>query len=358
VSHGWELLLADICEQPEVLARLLSDERVSGAASVFVPEGRPLVRLAGHGTSRNAATYAGYLLSTRLGLPCLTADIAATLAHRSPESLDGSVVIAFSQSGQTADIVAYTEFAGRGGARTVGLSNDDRSALATAADVHVDVGAGAERVIPATKTYTAEVLAAALIVQEVSASADVAADLADLPEHARSLIDRGLDWVRPVAERLVEVDRIIVVGDGFERATAREVALKLIEAAGITATAYDSLEALHGHLATADPGTAVLVIATAGPLLGDIELVAQAASAYGSPVIAIGDACDQVFASKSLSVPSVTESLAPLLTVIAGQLLACELARLRGSDAVNPPGLQKLVTARPSYVDSALGASS
>jgi glutamine---fructose-6-phosphate transaminase (isomerizing) len=128
--------------------------------------------------------------------------------------------------------------------------------------------------------------------------------------------------------------------------------LKLVEAAGVPAIAHSSLEALHGHLAALDGNVAVVLIATGGPLLEDLALVALTAHSYGARVVAVGDASEQLPAGLHLDVPPVPESLAPLLTAIAGQLLSCQLARLRRTDAANPPGLEKLVTARPSYLDA------
>jgi glucosamine--fructose-6-phosphate aminotransferase (isomerizing) len=354
VTASSHLFLADIREQPAAFLRLLHSDQAAAAAEIFVTSRPPLVRLAAHGSSLNAAVYASYLISTQLGLRSAPTDLSAVLADRSREPFDGDIVLAFSQSGETADVVSYVELARRRGARAIAVTNEGDSALAQAADVPVTLLAGRERAIPATKTYTTQLLAAAMIVQNVSRSREIAGGMARLPELADSIVDTAGDAARGAAEAMSTVRRIVVVGDGFEHATAREIALKLTEAAGIPATHLRSLEALHGHFATLRHDVTVVLVASPGPLLGDLQIACDAARRYGSQILAIGSACEEVDADLRLAVPIVHETLSPLLTVIAGQLLTCQLARLRDSDAARPPGLQKLVTARPSYLEPEL----
>jgi glucosamine--fructose-6-phosphate aminotransferase (isomerizing) len=352
LSSKADVFLEEIRQQPEALARLLKSDEVERAGQ-FIAERQPhLVRLAAHGSSRHAATYASYLIMTELGLRAGVADLSALLAHHSSEPFNDDMVLALSQSGETADVVEYVTRARARGAATIAITNDARSPLAAASERSVALLAGPERAIPATKTYTNQLLASALLVSHASGSDELISDLMRIPDLVEKQIAACFERAAEVADALLPARRMVVLGGGYEYATAREIALKLIEAAAMPTTAISPLEALHGHLAALRAEMPVLIFASRGPLFDELRAACRSAVEYGATVVAIGDAAEELEPDFALPVTPIREALAPILTVIAGQLLTYHLAARRNLDSANPPGLAKIVSLRPTYLDA------
>ena len=264
----------EIREQPEVAARLLRDGRpeIEAIADRLIARlaDREIdhVVIAARGTSDHAAIYAQYLFGAHLRLPVALATPSLISLYGVEPRLDRSLVIGVSQSGQSPDIVGVVAAARRQGAPTIALTNDAGSDLAAAAEHHIDLRAGPERAVAATKTYTAELLAIALLVTALEArlnpTAGRDAALAAVPDALAGALDTE-PAAEAVARHLAGRDRLIVVGRGFNYATAREMALKLKELARLAADPYSAADFLHGPLVLVEPGYPVIVLAPVGP---------------------------------------------------------------------------------------------
>jgi glucosamine--fructose-6-phosphate aminotransferase (isomerizing) len=343
----------EIREQPDVAARLLRDgaAQIDGIADHIA--GRLADReidhvvIAARGTSDHAAIYAQYLFGAHLRLPVALATPSLISLYGVEPRLDRSLVIGVSQSGQSPDIVGVVAAARRQGAPTIALTNDAESDLATAAAHHIELRAGPERAVAATKTYTAELLAVALLVTALEARLGPVAgrndELAAVPAAMAATLDTEQD-AETVARHLAGRDRLIVVGRGFNYATAREMALKLKELARLAADPYSAADFLHGPLVLVEPGYPVIVLASSGPTAPDIDaLLARLADLDVEPIV-ISDRPEAIdAASFAIRLPSgLPDWLMPIVAIIPGQLLALHLAIARGIDPESPRWIAKI----------------
>ena len=338
----------ELLEQPAALARLLTGARAAvDAAAAAVRAFRPrFIVTAARGSSDNAARYAKYLfgahnrLVVSLGAPSLV-----TLYDAAP-SLRDALVLGISQSGESPDIVALLEEGRRQGALTIALCNQPASPLARAAAHVIDLHAGPELGVVASKSYTCELLALAML---SAAMGDVATHRAEL-ERVPEAVAATLSLCRPVLASLAfapftTATHMIVVGRGFNFATAFELALKIKETSALPCEAYATPDLLHGPFAMIGPGFPALVLAPSGATLADTTRVVHALAARQAEVIVVSDspAFDQRPDVRRLPISAdLPEWLSPLTTVLPGQLFALGLAQARGLDVDEPRGLTKV----------------
>jgi len=359
-------LASEIAEQPAVAARLLGPGRA--AIEAIADRVAPLIRdrsvdhvvVAARGSSDHAAIYAQYLFGVRLRLPVALATPSIVSIYGVEPRFDRSLVIGISQSGRSPDIVEVVAAARRQGAPTVALSNDPASDLAVAAEHAIDLATGPELAVAATKTYTAELLAIALLVTGLDqatgttgitgvSDAEREPALAAIPDG----IAAGLD-TEPQAEAVARHlagagrDRLIVVGRGYEYATARELALKLKELARIAADPYSAADFLHGPLALAEPGHPILAIAPSGAAAADVDALLARLGELGVERIVLSDREDAVaLGPVGIRLPGgVPDWLMPIVSIVPGQLLARHLAIARGLDPEAPRWIGKVTLTR------------
>lgn len=339
-------MAAEIAEQPRVLARVL-DTGVTGIREVAARIRRAdpgFVLLAARGTSDHAALYAKYLIEVELGLPCGLVSLSTMTGYAARPHLDDVLWVAISQSGGSPDLVESTRAAREGGALTVALTNAPGSALAAAADVHVDMQAGPERSVAATKSYTAELLSLWLLVDAWKGGDGAAARA--VPAAVEQVLDRG--EIEGVASRYRFVERLVAVGRGYSYPTAREGALKLMETSYLAAHAFSGADLLHGPLAMIDNDRPVIVIAPRGvggellrPVLARLADNQADVCLVGDPGLA-GD-----YATTScVPLPDLDEQLSPLVQIVPLQQLALRVAVARHLDPDQPRGLSKITETR------------
>jgi glutamine---fructose-6-phosphate transaminase (isomerizing) len=340
--------LAEIREQPAALLRLL-EHRVE---YVRVAEGaaqRPLVRMVGHGSSDNAASYGVYAFGLLPGLTAMRDSISLTAYYKAKLDLSGSTVIALSQSGQTPDVLEYVARARQGGAFTIAVTNDPGSELARAAEAVLPLAAGEERAVAATKTYVNQLAAIALLAASLAGRHDEVVgwltELAGLLEESLPGLERA---AASIAVPFASIGRMFVIGRGPEFATAREIALKLLETCQIAAEPLTATDLAHGPVAALDPLFPVWAVATDDETLDTVVEATARARAAGATVVASGTAAEALAdAQYVLPVPKPRSSLlAPLLSVVPGQLFAGAVARAKGLDPDSPRGLSKITLAR------------
>jgi glutamine---fructose-6-phosphate transaminase (isomerizing) len=342
-------LLAEIREQPEVLRRAATGRAEIAAAATEIARRDPrLIRLVGHGSSDNAATFGTYALGLLPGLTAVRESISLSVYYGTELAARDSCVIALSQSGRTPDVVAYVEGAAARGLLCIAVTNDGVSPLAAAAHIVLPLRAGAEIAVAATKTYTAQVATLVLLAAALAGRLD---EYADALEQTADVI---ADWLPVLEPRLVElapelapVTRMIVIGRGIEYATAREVALKLFETCRVAAAPLTATDLAHGPVAALDPLFPVWAVAGDDATLPTVVEAAARARAAGAHVVATGAAAAAV-AHADVSIPTPAPPaplLAPLLSIVPGQLLAWALAAAKGLDPDRPAGLSKVTLA-------------
>jgi len=344
------LLRQEIHEQPRALIGLLKGAAAfSDARRLLRKHGTRAIRLVGHGSSDNAACYGVYAFALLAGLPAVRDSISLAVYYQTPSRLDRSAVVALSQSGRTPDVVAYVEQARAKGSPTIALTNDPSSPLAAAADVTVPLLAGDERAIAATKTYTSELAALALLAAYMGgrerAVADAIRRVAETM--AAHLRDGDVLQVQRLARTFAFTGRMFVVGRGLEYATARELALKLTETCRVATAALTTTDLAHGPIAAVDSHFPVFAIASQDDALPTVLLALERARRAGATIISFGNAAESIKgAAGSVPVPSVPlPVLSPILSIVPGQLFAESLARARGLDPDHPASLTKVTLA-------------
>jgi glutamine---fructose-6-phosphate transaminase (isomerizing) len=342
--------LAEIREQPAALRRLLDHDReYARVAAAARRRGATTVRMVGHGSSDNAASYGIYAFGLLPGWTALRDSISLTVYYGARLDMAGCTVIGLSQSGRTPDVVEYVERARHSGAFTVALTNDPGSELAQVAEAVLPLDAGAEHAVAATKTYLNQLGALGLLAahaagrgrrigEDLRLAADLLGEL--VPELERRILD--------VAVAFAFTGRMFVIGRGAEFATARETALKLLETCRIAAEPLTATDLAHGPVAAVDALFPVWTIASEDQALPAVLEAAARARDAGATLVATGSAAGSVAgADYVLPIPTPPAALvAPLLSVVPGQLFAWALARAKGLDPDRPRGLSKITLAR------------
>jgi glucosamine--fructose-6-phosphate aminotransferase (isomerizing) len=339
------LMAAEIAEQPWVYEDAYRRRGEFAAAAERIGAFRPrFVLLAARGSSDHAALYAKYLVEVLLGLPAGLVSPSTTTLYGARPDFSGVLLVAVSQSGGSPDLVEVTRAAREGGALTVAVTNTESSPLAEAAEVGIGIGAGHERAVAATKSYTASLLALYLLIDAVrGGSGEHAAPLGAL---AQSTLDGTAAAVDEAVARYRFVDRVITCGRGYSSATAAEAALKLAETSYLAARSYSGADLLHGPVAAVDAETGVLAIASAGKGGDAMREVARVVAENGADVLAVGSAATGLGTGTPVPVPASAEEVAPLLEILPVQRLALGLAVARGTNPDAPRGLHKVTRTR------------
>jgi glucosamine--fructose-6-phosphate aminotransferase (isomerizing) len=341
--------LAEIRGQPQALRALLEHEDAYAKAAAGARErGATTIRMVGHGSSDNAASYGVYAFGLLPRWTALRDSIALTVHYDTHLEMAGSTVIGLSQSGFTPDVIEYVIRARKAGAYTLALTNDPASDLAREADEVLPLAAGPERAVAATKTYLNQVAALGLLAAHAAGEGERHADelraTADLLEDAIPSLEAR---VRTMALPFASIGRMFVIGRGIEFATAREIALKLLETCRVAAEPFTATALAHGPVAALDPLFPVWTIASDDRTLPAVVEAAARVRAAGATLVASGDAADALEgAAYALPVPKPPSPLlSPLLSVVPGQLFALALAQAKGLDPDHPAGLSKVTLA-------------
>jgi glucosamine--fructose-6-phosphate aminotransferase (isomerizing) len=339
------ILKGEILEQPQVVSRLLETEREHvRALADRLRGGFDYIIIAARGTSDNAARYGKYLLGARNQIQvALATPSLFTMYQRSP-NFDHALVMGISQSGQSPDVISVVREARDQGRPTLAITNDPKSPLADEAEHTICLQAGEERAVAATKTYTASLVALALL---ASCLADRGTDLDELvrlPDQMRVTLDQLFPLMEDRAERYRYMEHCAVIGRGYNYATAFEIALKIKELTQIVAEPYSSADFRHGPIRMVGDGFPIILIAPGGAVFGDIRNLVKDLVELRSERLIISEVAEALGqAHFPLPLPQGTpEWLSPVLSVLPGQLLGLYLALARGLDPDHPEGLQKV----------------
>lgn len=342
-------LYQEIHQQPDSLRGLLEEERTNIQRLAQAIRDRDIdnVVIAARGSSDNAGRYAQYLLGAMNRLPvALTTPSLFTIYQRPPRFAPRTLVLGISQSGKSPDIVSVLAEARRQGQLTAALTNIPGSDLAQTADHIIDLRAGDERSIAATKTYTGELMALALLSALLTEENESLLSLHEVP----ALVSQALDMnsaAGDTAQRYRYMNDCVVIGRGFNYATAFEIALKLKELTYTIAEPYSSADFLHGPLALIQHGFPALVVAPKGALSAEmVRFLGQLQQRDAEIVCISNDPAALAYGHRQFPLPDSPEWLSPITGVIPGQLLAMHLAYAKNYDPDHPRGLRKVTETR------------
>ncbi len=339
-------LQSEIFEQPERLSALLANQRgaVEKVAKSVYKHNIRWVFLAARGTSDNAGRYANYLWGAHNRLPLALATPSLFTYYEQPPDLQDALVVGISQSGQSPDIVSVLTEGHRQGCLTLAITNDPASPLAGTADLILDIQAGVEKAVAATKTYTAELMAVAMLSVAMSEIKSHWKELGKVP----GWIDKVLKQDAPVAgmaERYRYMRQCVVLGRGFNYCTAFEWALKLKELTYVVAEPYSSADFRHGPIAMVEGGFPVMAVAPSGKVFDTmLEMLGKLRHEHSAELVVISDEKRALsLAQSAIPLPiSIPEWLTPIVSIIPAQLFAGHLTRAKGYDPEKPRTIGKI----------------
>lgn len=325
-------MAAEMAEQPQALAALAGrrHELMATITSVL-PDDLGGIVLVARGSSDHAAVYGRYVLELASGRPVALAAPSLHTLYGATVDYGGYLAVAVSQSGRTPEITTVLRAAQHAGATGIAITNEHDSPLAAAADAVIDLQVGDERAVPATKTFTGQVAAFALLGEALGPVPWGADDWARLPQAVARVLDDASP-ARDMAAAIGDAPGMVVVGRGFCYGIALEIALKLKETCGLLAQGYSAADLRHGPIGVVERDFPVLALVTAGPTEQDMrELIGQL-ERRGADVHVVRPGGDGQLA----------EALATIPLVVRGQQVAHALALWRGLDPDTPEGLSKV----------------
>ncbi|MGA1400789.1 MAG: glutamine--fructose-6-phosphate transaminase (isomerizing), partial [Phycisphaerales bacterium] len=307
----------------------------------------------GQGTALHAGMVAEYLMEDLAKIPT-DVEFASEFRYRNPIVEEGTVVVAISQSGETADTLAALQEAKQRGAIALGLVNVVGSSISRETDAGVYLRVGPEIGVASTKAFLGQVAVATMLAAFIGRrrflSAEAVRELMEQMDRIPSHIERILaqsDEIRKATARYVERDNWLFLGRGYNYPVALEGALKLKEISYIHAEGMPAAEMKHGPIALIDDGMPVVFVATRNSQYEKILSNIEEVRSRGGHVLAVATEGDEEIrrhAEEIFWVPDVPEPLQPLLTVVPLQLLAYHAALMRGRDVDKPRNLAKSVT--------------
>ena len=355
-------MLKEIFEQPDALRNTLSGRFDVQRGEVILgglqTVGRDLVKarrivLTGQGTAWHAALIAEYMIEDFARIPC-EVQYASEFRYRNPIVEEGTVLVAISQSGETADTLAALEEARERGALTLGVVNVVGSSIARVTDAGVYLRVGPEIGVASTKAFVGQVAVGALMAiyagrrkhLSIDATRDLLRELDAIPEKIRAVTAQS-DAIKTLVKKLVDRENWLFLGRGYNYPVALEGALKVKEISYIHAEGMPAAEMKHGPIALIHDGMPCVFVAPKGTQHDKVIGNMQEVKARGGRVIAIATEGDEDIvphADDIIRVPASPEALSPLLTTVALQLMAYHAAVLRGHDVDKPRNLAKSVT--------------
>ncbi len=346
-------MLTEIREQPSALERTLRESlRVTRELREVVSRNAPrLIVLAARGTSDNAAQFGRYLLEITTGIPVSLAAPSVTTLYGARLHLQNALVVGISQSGESTDVNMCLESAREQGALTVGVTNESESSLTRLAQYSFVLAGGRETSVPATKTYTGQLLAMYLLAHALGAPNDLH-DLERLPEWTQLALDLE-PQVASLATEFASIERAIIVARGLNYSNALEFGLKLMETCYVAAERFSGADLLHGPIALAEEAFPVFLFAPGGPAWHGIEGILGSLQRLNARTLVITDGSNSAaagMARRAIVIPACPSAaptlyadfLTPIPYIVPAQLFTAHLATSKGLNPDRPRTLTKV----------------
>jgi glucosamine--fructose-6-phosphate aminotransferase (isomerizing) len=332
-------MLDEAREAPAVVARLLAQDTERWKAFGVRLRAEPPTSLLtiARGSSDHAAHYASYFVMARLGRLVTSMPMSLVTLYQTEIRCNGLGSFAFSQSGQSPDVVGPTQFFRQRGALTCAFVNDAASPLAQAAEWLFPLHAGVEASVAATKSFIAQLVSGARLVASWQDDRALAQALLQLPATMEQAVQA--DWSAAL-DTLRDADRLFVIGRGLTLPVAMEAALKFKETCGIQAEAFSGAEVQHGPMRLIGEGYPMLVFAARGPAQQGLLELARTMRERGANVLLAAPR-----GTPGANLPLVegpTAELDPMCAIQSFYPMVEALARARGNDPDNPPHLRKV----------------
>jgi glutamine---fructose-6-phosphate transaminase (isomerizing) len=339
-------LYTEISEQPSILRNLLTNQRdtIAKIASEIRKRDASFVFLAARGTSDNAGRYANYLWGAYNAIPVALATPSLFTFYQKPPRLKNAIVLGVSQSGKSPDIVSVLKEGRKQGCLTLAITNDPDSPLANEADFVIDIQAGAEKAVAASKTYTAELLAMAMLSTALEKDKQREEELEKVPGWAEKILTLT-EHIKDLAQRYLFLEHCVVLGRGFNYSTAFEWSLKLKELTYVVAEPYSSADFQHGPIAMVERGFPVMAVAPGGAVFDSLSaMLIDLKKDHHAELLIISDQRNVLdLAQSAIELPGgIPEWLSPIITIIPAQLFCYHLTQTKGFSTETPRSIHKV----------------
>lgn len=336
----------EILEQPLTLQRIIDRQwnHIVQIAEQIQRREIEYIFLTARGTSDHAGLYAKYLWGAYNRLPIALAAPSLFSIYERPPTLKHTLVLGISQSGQSPDIVSVVREGRRQGCPTLAITNDRSSPLAATSDWTIDIEAGPEKAVAATKSYTGQLMAIALLSVALSGNLERLDVLRQVPAWVQSVLAQE-DNIALIAERYRYMQQSVIIGRGFNYATAFEFALKLKELTYTVAMPYSSADFRHGPIAIVAQGFPVLAVTPGGAVFpGVLALLTALKQKHHVELLVVSDEEAALeLADRGMQLPAgMPEWVTPLVSIVPAQLFCYYLTRAKGFDTEAPRGLRKV----------------
>jgi glucosamine--fructose-6-phosphate aminotransferase (isomerizing) len=333
-----KLMASEISEIPHVFQEMLNHSKIfSAASSLLKAQDIRSVLILARGTSDNAAHFLKYLLEVKMGLPVGLTSPSSVTVYATSLKFKNVLVVALSQSGQSPDLLAYAQAASDAGATLISMTNDSQSPLAKISDLHIDLLAGPELAVAASKSYAAELLASFMLVRAWSGSNQ---NLNEIVPASYQLLEMPID---SIVQQCTIKEEIVILGRGFSYPNAREAALKIQETSKVSVQGLSTADYLHGPISALNSKTQVLIMAPAHIPLKSMNEATARIRASGAKIFWLGSGGDSIDGELRVSGSNVSdEILASICDAIILQRFALALCLQNGLDPDNPVGLSKV----------------
>ena len=343
-------LFSEINEQPECLEGLLHSQRKTAEriAQAIREHDIDFVFLAARGTSDNAGRYANYLWGALNRLPIALATPSLFTHYQRPPRLKNALVLGISQSGVSPDIVSVLEEGKRQNCLRLVITNEPDSPLAKTSDFVLDLQTGPELAVAATKTYTAELMAIAMLSVAMSEEPPQWKVLEEVAGWVKEVLKTN-DLIEQAAQRYRTMRQCVALGRGFNYATAFEWALKLKELTYVEAEPYSSADFQHGPIAMIENSFPVMAVAPEGKVFDTMQqALVHLRNDCGAELVVVSNNQDVLnLAQTPLEIPKeIPEWLTPIVSIIPAQLFAYHLTLAKGFDSEKPRSIHKVTETR------------
>jgi glucosamine--fructose-6-phosphate aminotransferase (isomerizing) len=341
-------LREEILEQTQIITHLIksqSDQINEISTRLGKPGG---IFVAARGTSDNAARYAKYVWGANNHIPVALAAPSLFSIYQKPPQLRNTLVVGISQSGESPDILAVIEEAKRQKSPTLAITNQSNSPLGLLADYVIDIMAGEEISVAATKSYTSQLTAIAMLSAAWKGSSLLWNEINLIPQYVAQVLTLE-NQIQQFAKRYKAMEQCVVLGRGFNYATVFEWSLKLKELTYVVAQPYSSADFLHGPIALVSSGFPVFAIAPQGAVFSDLAtLITKIKREHQADLFLISDQTDLLGqADCPIPIPEgIPEWLTPIPGIIPGQLFSYYLSLAKGMNPDSPRGLTKVTRTR------------
>lgn len=338
------IMLNEFLTAPNVVRSVIGTNKkvLSAIAKDFKSRGITNITTVARGSSDNAATYFKYVMETIGECAVSKCSPSVTTVYGAKLKLGNNMVLAISQSGMSTDTLLVMENAKASGALTVAVTNNPASPLARMCNYHINLNAGVEESVSATKTFLGQLTAMYMLANALSPT-PAKLNISELPPVLDDFIEEYNESIKAFAEETKDIDNFLILTRGLCQCVSSELSLKMMEICYRLSRPFSTTEFMHGPISIVEDGTAVVMLAPDSEMTGEFIDMATRLTLLGANVTSFTDIAEVARVSdKSFRMPSIKGMMIPFVYTIAVELYVAYVAEALGIDADCPRNRKKV----------------